>query len=142
MNDSLHSHSGADKLEERAANWVWRLDRGLSAEEQDAFFDWLVADPQNAEVLARHRRNWKRLDKLADWRPEHAERPNPDLLAPDSSPRWNRRVFLTPLAAAAALAAVVGLWSHFSGPRPAGEPEMVVLEPKSGGSCPTVPPSN
>lgn len=94
----------------QASHWLWRLDRGLSPAEQDAFFAWLAADPGHGEALSRLRRNWRQLDRLADWRPEHAVRPNPDLLAPPQ-PRlvqWQR--YLPPLAAAAALAIAAGSW--------------------------------
>jgi len=66
MIDPVPSEPTGEKAEVQAANWLWRLDRGLSPEEQDAFFDWLGTHPQNAEALARHRRDWKRLDGLAD----------------------------------------------------------------------------
>jgi len=94
------------RRQEQAAEWVLRLDRGLSPDEQDAFFDWLGADPENGLELARYRSDWKRLDKLAEWLPEHADRPNPDLLAPPQ-PRRKRALWALaplPVAAAAALA--------------------------------------
>lgn len=94
-----------------AADWVWRIDRGLSPEEQDRFFEWLAADPAHADALARCRRHWRRLDKLADWRPEHGRRPNPDLLAPPLPRRSRRLVFPLALAAAAAVAGTLFLWS-------------------------------
>lgn len=108
---------GSHDAEEQAARWILLLDCGLSASEQDALFDWLAADPAHATILARHRRNWKRLDKLAEWRPEHSRRPNPDLLAPTAKPRRIMRTFWVPLAAAAALALTIGLWTHFTSKR-------------------------
>ncbi len=105
------SAAGSDEFaDERAAHeaaaWVLRCDRGLSAAEQDAFSQWLAADPRHGAQLARHRKHWQRLDLLADWRPEHSARPNPDLLAP---PRrgWLR---LWPAAAGLAAAAAVALF--------------------------------
>jgi len=96
--------------EEQAAQWLWRLDRGLAPEEQDALFEWLTADAANAQALARQRGTWRQLDRLADWRPEHSGRPNPDLLAPprrrQAWSRWN----WAPLAAAAVGAIAAGLW--------------------------------
>jgi transmembrane sensor len=132
MIDPVPSEPTGEKAEVQAANWLWRLDRGLSPEEQDAFFDWLGTHPQNAEALARHRRDWKRLDGLADWRPEHGQRPNADLLAPQRSPRWWRSFNLLPLAAAAALVVAAGLWIQFSSLKPSsGAPAAVALKPEN-----------
>lgn len=104
MNNPFQKPSGSSKIENEAARWMWRLDRGLSATEQDAFFEWLGSDPRHSEVLARHRARWKRLDKIADWRPEHARRPNPDLLAPPSKSRRRHPLLMAGLAAAAGIA--------------------------------------
>jgi len=104
-----------------AAEWVLRLDRGLTPQEQDAFFDWLGAHPENGSELARHRSDWKRLDKLAEWRPEHGELPNPDLLAPQPQPRRKRAAWiLAPLALAAAAALAFVYWR--SAARPSSGP--------------------
>jgi transmembrane sensor len=109
---------------------MWRLDRGLTPAEQDAFCDWLAMAPENIDVLARHRRNWKRLDQLADWRPEHARRPNPDLLAPPRARRRPRRWLLVPLAAAAALMLALGLWRQSAVGPSDGAPELAALKPE------------
>jgi transmembrane sensor len=71
-----------DPVEDSAAGWVLRQDRGLTPAEQDAYLEWLTADPRHAAAYARHRRNWERLNLLAQWRPEHGAGPNRDLLAP------------------------------------------------------------
>jgi transmembrane sensor len=70
-----------DKIETEACLWVVRLERGLSATEQDEFLQWLLADPRHGAELARHKSDWNRLDLLADWRPENSTWPNRDLLA-------------------------------------------------------------
>jgi transmembrane sensor len=119
------SAPGSDEFaEERAAQeaaaWVLRCDRGLSAAEQDAFSQWLAADPRHGAQLARHRRHWQRLDLLADWRPEHSARPNPDLLAPP------RRGWLRFWPAAAGLAAAAAVAFFFLA---VGEPRDVGGEP-------------
>ncbi|MFL3660013.1 MAG: hypothetical protein ACJ07L_18445, partial [Opitutales bacterium] len=69
MNNPFESENDRPEGESEAAAWAWRIDRGLSAEEQDALFDWLAIDPRHAEILNRQRRDWKRLDKLSAWRP-------------------------------------------------------------------------
>lgn len=124
----LNHQSSPRRVEEQAARWIWRLDRGLTPAEQDEFFEWLAADVTHAEVLARHRRDWKWLDKLADWRPEHAERPNPDLLAPAIRRRRHLAFYLVPLVAAAVLVVAIG-WELLRSPASV-EAEPAFLELK------------
>ena len=114
MSDPDHQ-SGPRRVEEQAARWIWRLDRGLSSAEQDEFLEWLAADAANGKALSEQRRNWKQLDCLADWRPEHAERPNPDLLARATRRRRHLAFYLAPLAAAAILAVAIG-WEFLRSP--------------------------
>jgi transmembrane sensor len=95
------------EAERTAAAWVLRCDRGLTPDEQDELSSWLAEDPRHGTALARSREDWKRLDKLGRWRPEHSSQPNPDLLAPSVHYGWNFRWKTGLLAIAAAL--VVGL---------------------------------
>jgi transmembrane sensor len=91
-----------------AADWLARRDRGLTPAEQDEFLQWLAADPRHGEWTSLHRRTVGDFGALLQWRPEHSEEPNPDLLAPRRGPsRW--RVVTVTLAAAAALA-VAAIW--------------------------------
>ena len=106
MSDAADPAPESEAIAHAAAAWVLRLDRGLTAAEQDDFLQWLASDPRHAVQLARHRKNWQRLERLAQWRPEHSARPNPDLLAP--TPRGVRCFApVLALAAAAAVAALV-----------------------------------
>ncbi len=133
MNDPSKENSSRREGEKEAAAWIWRLDRGLSADEQDAFFDWLAQSSKNAALLSRHRRHWKRLDQLSAWRPEHNDRPNPDLLAPPREKwvRWVRRYSPIPLAAAVALLLSLILWNH-DPPIPQDNPlDTVALKPEN-----------
>ena len=98
--------SGDELLASQAAAWVLRCDRGLSPAEQDEFSAWLAADPRHGAQLARHRRHWRRLNALAEWRPEHTAQPNPDLLAPPLRARLRR---WAPVSVALATAAAVTL---------------------------------
>jgi transmembrane sensor len=79
-----------DEIISEAAKWAVRMDAGLGGAEQDAFLDWFTADPRHAAEYDRQRANWARLDILADWRPEHALRPNRDLLAPRKASIFGR----------------------------------------------------
>lgn len=107
-----------------AALWTLRLDRGLTPDEQDAYMEWLAADPRNLEAMRAFRGHWGRLDKLADWRPEHARRPNPDLLAP---PRPRPRRWWRAAAALAAAACVALAWVSWRAVEPA---DTVAVAPR------------
>lgn len=65
--------------------WIGKLDRGLTADETEELETWKIADPRNARVFEKQQRNWKRLDSVVDWKPEHALEMNPDLLARGSA---------------------------------------------------------
>ena len=111
VSDSSSSSRPSEALQQQAAAWVLRCDRGLTPEEQDEFSGWLAADPRHGAQLARHRRHWQQLDALAQWRPEHAALPNPDLLAPPLRTRLRRwaPAALT-LAAAAGVIFAFAIW--------------------------------
>jgi transmembrane sensor len=103
-----------EKVEFEAALWVVRLERGLTATEQDEFLHWLGADFRHGEALTQQKAGWTRLDLLADWRPMHGARPNRDLLAPPPRgvvSRWRRHAaWFIPGALAAAAAVVLGVF--------------------------------
>lgn len=89
---------------EAASRWLARRDRGLTAAEQDAYLEWLRADPRHSAAIASLEKSWGALDALAEWRPAHSGQPNPDLLARRRpAHRWRHPMFLGALAAAAAL---------------------------------------
>jgi transmembrane sensor len=89
------------RIEEEASLWLVRRDRGLTPAEQDAYMQWLSADPRHAEVLARHAAALERMMQLYDWQPGPSATANPDLFAPHHIRPWRRWGF--GLAAAAAL---------------------------------------
>ncbi len=101
-----HDSAAARERSSRAAAWLVRRDRGLTPEEQDEFSQWLAADPRHGEWFALHRHTVGDFGLLLQWRPEHSDQPNPDLLAPlHRFPRW-----LVPVALAAASIALVFGW--------------------------------
>ncbi len=87
------------RIDEEATSWLTKLDRGLSQEEADDFFDWLSGDPMHEERFKIAKSNWKALDNLAALKndPEIAD----DLGGVELSPR---RKWLW-VAAVAAIAA-------------------------------------
>lgn len=95
------------RIKQEASDWVAKHDRGLTAEEQDAFFEWLADSPAHSEAYSRRQIVWKEMNVLADWRPEHSDEPNPDLLA--ISPAKAKIVWYWSVAGIAALL-VVGLF--------------------------------
>ncbi len=112
MNNDPQSLSTEEKIRLEAADWLVRCDRGLNAAEQDAYFEWLAADPRHGEWMVRQQQTWKQLDQMALWGPEHSGEPNPDLLAKPARRRW-----LTPavLAMAASFAVLLALWRGLPG---------------------------
>ena len=103
-------------LEATASAWLARRDRGLTAEEQDVYFEWLRADPRHGAMIAHLEKTWGALDALAEWRPTHSTQPNPDLLAtptPFRKSGWARRIkcpFTIRTLAAAAAVVVAGVF--------------------------------
>lgn len=96
------------RIDEEAASWAARLDRGLGAVEQAALSDWLEADRRHQGALLRCQAAMSLLDRgrvLAGAGEEEAE--VPDVTSPD------RRRFLWAGGAAASLLAgglALGLW--------------------------------
>ena len=109
--DSPINSFETDPVARQASEWLIKRDRGLTGAEQDEFFQWLGADPQHGEWFARQQRTWKEFNQLAQWRPEHAAEPNPDLLAKRSPHVRRWLVWAAPLAAAAGLA-LAFLWTR------------------------------
>jgi transmembrane sensor len=109
--DPAPSHSPSDPIAAAAAAWVLRLDRGLTASEQDEYAQWLASDPRHREAIALHRWGWEELDRLAGLQASVQAVPDPDLLRPAPRRRRTGLVlgFSTVLAALAASVAVL-LW--------------------------------
>ena len=95
------------RIDELALDWLIKRDIGFSPREQDAFFQWLAEDARHGEWFAHHQRTYQRFDALVQWRPEHSDEPNPDLLA---TPWLKRPWFLTLSSVAAVAMLLFGLW--------------------------------
>lgn len=90
-------------IHEAAAAWVVAHDRGLTAAEQDAFSEWLAADPRHGRAFQEQMRVWNSFNLLEEWRPRHSHEPNPDILDGSLLNRLKRRrATLVRLAATAA----------------------------------------
>ena len=91
------------RIKQEASDWVIKQSYDFRPEDQDAFFEWLAADFEHAEAYQQRQETWNRLDVLADWRPEHSFRPNPDLLEGNQRVRGSKRKLLTWAFASAAV---------------------------------------
>ncbi|MEN9634509.1 MAG: hypothetical protein RL077_2913 [Verrucomicrobiota bacterium] len=114
MNREPTKPRSREEIEQTAAQWVLRRDRGLTATEQDEFSQWLAADARHGEALALQRWGWDELDRLAGLQTSLGAVPNPDLFAPRAKARARRGWWLAAtlsLAAAAAIALLITLRS-------------------------------
>jgi transmembrane sensor len=111
-------------VEEQAALWLARRDRGLTPAEQDDYLQWLRAHPLHAEVVAQQAAALERMMHLSDWQPVQTSAPNADLFAPAPAlARWWKPL-VAGLAAAAAIAVVY--FNHNLSPEP-----VAVAAPRS-----------
>lgn len=120
-----------EAIQQAAADWLVRLEAGLSPEEEQAFAAWVEADPRHADVLAEQQETWERFGSLAGEVAGTA--PDPARFAPPSAKRIVFTRFLGPaLAAAAALALLAYLWApHRSTPEPAPLALPALLEQRT-----------
>lgn len=112
MKSSANNFPENPEIERAAANWTLRIDRGLSAEEQDAYSQWLAEDPRHRDAIAVYRWGWDEIDRLVGLQTTHHAKIDPDLLAPGN--RFARRSRLVkglfaaiPLAASIAIMVMV-----------------------------------
>lgn len=109
------SMAGATELEQAAAVWFVRRNRGLTPEEEPGFAEWLAADPEHERMLVEFGGTWELLGEarpvataVPGQSPQGERRPRSQL----------RRVWLPLAGLAAALAvAYVGWWrpAYYSG---------------------------
>lgn len=117
MSSPEPQHPETDRLAQAAAEWVLRLDRGLTPEEQDAYSQWLAADPRHGAALAEARWSWDELDRLAGIQDSVHALPDPDLLRPRRRVTV-RRFWPAALGLAAAAAFAVVVWWPRATPEP------------------------
>lgn len=115
------------EIAHRAAAWLAKRDRGLTATEQDELLLWLAEDPRHGEWFARHQQTVNGLKVLAQWRPEHGAWPNPDLLAQRRARRTWCGWGAGGLAAAASLALAFSFWQGTDAPGGRKLPEAAPL---------------
>lgn len=104
---------------EHASDWIGKLDRGLSEEEERQFEAWLFESDRNYVVFMEMAKLWDRMDILStigDVRPEASK---------SSSGRWH---YALPVAATVALAAIFA-WDIYT--RDLVEPTPTVIAQES-----------
>jgi len=128
MKRSSNNFPENPEIERAAANWTLRIDRGLSAEEQDAYSQWLAEDPRHRDAIAVYRWGWDEFDRLAGLQTTHHAQIDPDLLAPGN--RFARRSRLIKgLFAAIPLAASIAIMVMVFWPNTALKPTPFASKP-------------
>jgi len=125
MNTPPSNTPEADAIEREAASWVLRLDRRLTAAEQDEYSQWLAADPRHREAVALQRWGWEELDRLTGLQTTVNALPDPDLLAPRRFSPVRKFTGYLPLVLAASTAVGLFLWWPHPAANPAPEPAAV-----------------
>ena len=96
-----------DDVEQQAAAWFTRCDRGLTPAEQDEYLQWLQADARHGAAYARQEETLQRLEQLREWQPIQSTEPNPDLFAPPRSRSWKWMSLATSVAAVLVIVAAL-----------------------------------
>ncbi len=86
MKDSTSEFNENSPVELAASEWLARMDRGLTAEEQDQYTEWLAKDAAHRKAVARYQMDWEDYDRLAGIHLKGHARIDPDLLAPGHLP--------------------------------------------------------
>ncbi len=93
MKDTSSEFNENSPIEIAASEWLSRMDRGLTAEEQDQYTEWLAKDAAHRKAIARYQMDWEDYDRLAGIHLKSHPRIDPDLLAPGHlSPRKGRKL--------------------------------------------------
>ncbi|MBW7896430.1 MAG: FecR domain-containing protein [Opitutaceae bacterium] len=96
---SLH-----ESIEARAAAWLAQQDDGLTEAEIRVFAAWRAEDPRHEAAVTRLEQAWETMQQLRNFRPDAAQHPDRDLLAPEKIENMISFPVRPVLAAAAAIA--------------------------------------
>jgi transmembrane sensor len=89
-----------------ASDWIVKLDRGLTADEEIALQEWLQADTQNHDVLMEMTRLWDKMDAMTRLTGLFPTPAKPKL----SKPRHLWQTY-SAIAASFVLATMLGVWA-------------------------------
>jgi transmembrane sensor len=126
MNPEFNEDSPVEKA---AADWMLRMDRGLTPEEQDQYTDWLAEDPSHREAMVLYEWGWDEFDRLAGLQTTYHAQVDPDLLAPGNefAPETNAKHNLIRWFAAVPIAAALALTIYMAWPNT--EPAELEVKP-------------
>lgn len=142
MNNHNNKFEDFSRSEIEASDWLAKIDRGLTAEEQDRFTEWLGESEANKEAMAIHSWGWSEFDRLAGLTNIKSDFIDEDLLDPKVRSYWaekpNKLWFLPNTwqkTTAIAAAIVVGVTSlmFFQSSR-----DVQTIEPFDSSKLPTV----
>ena len=105
-----------DASYESASQWIVKLDRELTPDEEIALREWLHAEPKNHAILMEMTKLWDKMDamsRLSDIfaQPLNTEPLNTEPLNTELRAQKPTRQTYTALAASLVLATMVGLWA-------------------------------
>ena len=105
-------------IEVAASEWLPRLDRGLTPEEQDRYTEWLAEDAAHREAIGRYLTEWDDFDRLAGIHLKRHARVDTDLLIPEDPPSRKGRTLLQNVVSFTALpfAALIAVVFYFAMP--------------------------
>lgn len=118
---SAHSEKSREleAIENEAAAWVVRQDRGLSPAELNEFQRWLGRDPRHSAAFSDQKFGWRALGRIAETRASLDPEPDPDILAlPRRTVRPAKRSLTFAIAAAIAIGIGVLATRHVAPPPP------------------------
>ncbi|MCT2533928.1 FecR domain-containing protein [SAR92 clade bacterium H231] len=99
--NNIHPMPDNQQLYDQASQWIVKMDRGLSADEQTALQEWLGTNQQHRNIMAEMTQLWDKMDAMSRLG---------DLFAdPQPAPRQWRGIGA--VAASVLLAASLGLWA-------------------------------
>jgi len=93
-------------IEEQAAVWLAREDRGFGEAEREAFAAWLEQSTANTVAYLRLKAAWQRMDRLAAFK-------HPEPMRPKAVPVWNAMGGISALAATVLLTLGIGAGVYY-----------------------------
>jgi len=116
MKNNPSEYDENSPIEIAASEWLPRLDRSLTPEEQDSYSEWLAQDAAHGEAMGRYLNGWDDFDRLAGLHLKHHARIAPYLLLPENlPPRKSRRLVQNiVLFSALPFAALIALILYFT----------------------------
>ncbi len=78
-------YSDNSPIEIAASEWIAKMDRGLSADEESVYKEWLAENSAHWEAISKYQQDWENYDRLAGIHLSDHSKIDPDLLTPDTN---------------------------------------------------------